>query len=102
MLLHCLAMLLFFQAPGRIECFPVSTVHGPAPDRDATVKQRFLHSIIPTRSKHASLINMSSLYRFITFEQTGYLHERPPNEITKKSGMQKHLKNPNISNVVKR
>lgn len=46
----------------------VSTVHGPALDRDATVTQPFVESITPTRSKEASLINMS-LYRFSTINQ---------------------------------
>lgn len=58
------------QASGRIKCCTVSTVHGPALDRDATVKQLFLDSITPTRSKRTSLINMLSLYRFSTIEQT--------------------------------
>lgn len=98
-------MLLVLRASGRIKCCTVSTVHGPALDRAATVKEPFLGSITPTRSKQSCLINMS-LYRFSTIEQTVTLN-RLPKEITKERGMQKHKKNknqnnPSISNFVKR
>lgn len=99
-------MLLVLRASGRIKCCTVSTVHGPALDRAATVKEPFLGSITPTRSKQSCLINMLSLYRFSTIEQTVTLN-RLPKEITKERGMQKHKKknkqnNPSISNFVKR
>lgn len=98
-------MLLVLRASGRIKCCTVSTVHGPALDRAATVKEPFLGSITPTRSKQSCLINMS-LYRFSTIEQTVTLN-RLPKEITKERGMQKHKKkqkqkNPSILNFVKR
>lgn len=83
-------MLLVLRASGRIKCCTVSTVHGPALDRAATVKEPFLGSITPTRSKQSCLINMS-LYRFSTIEQTVTLN-RLPKEITKERGMQKHKK----------
>lgn len=42
-LLHCMATLLILQASGRVKC--CTTVHGPAQDRGATVKQLFLEAI---------------------------------------------------------
>lgn len=87
-LLHCIAMRLVLWTSGRIEDWTASTVHGPVLDTDATVTQLFLESLTPTRSKHAPLMIMLSLYRFSTIEKT-VTENRLSKEITKESGMQK-------------